>query len=81
MITNEMISWLNNDENVEEFENIFIIPNDGSVSDEEKKLRMSVSTVNVARRRELIDKFAERFYLEDNIPQAVSLIGEWQDLQ
>lgn len=81
MITNEMTSWLNNDKDVEEFKNIFIIPDDGSASDEEKKLRMSASTVNVARRRELIDKFAKRFNLENDIRQAVSLIGEWQDLQ
>jgi hypothetical protein len=77
MLTQEMTNWLGSND-TEDYKAMVVVPPFSTES--ERAALMSGATLDVFRRREIINNFMSAFNIS-SIEETISIIGDWQDSQ
>ena len=75
MLTQEMTDWLNVND-TEDYKVMVVVP--PNATEWERAALMGNATLNVFRRREIINNFMNAFNIS-SIEETISIIGDWQD--
>ena len=73
-ITDEIIDWLDNNADVDDYEKVVITTD---ISEGERQQLVAWATLDATRRRELIDNLRSAFDIS-SIEDTIRIIGVWQ---